>query len=169
MSEANDNAGEAGQAGDQQEAQQQGSAENEGLPQSQDELNKLISKRVAREREKFADYNDLKSTSESLSKSLEKTKTERDNLKAQIEGLEKAEQVRSLKESIAEEYAEYGIRSGVLRGESEEELREHAEDLKSIMGSRVGSSHIPRQGDVPPQAPASEELKAARSLFGGRR
>lgn len=95
---------------------------------SQAELNKIIGKRIDRERAKFADYDQLKSENAQLKKDL----------------LE--ERHGSLLRKVSEDT---GVPGSLLRGTTEDELRAHAEEIKSFTSGRSSSrkpGHSPHTG-----------------------
>jgi len=103
---------------------------------TQSEMDAIIGDRIGRERKKYADYEELKAKAakfdeaEEASKSELQKATERaEALQKQLDEMVKADSSRKLKEQIA---AETGIPASVLRGETEEELRAHAEAILSF-------------------------------------
>lgn len=120
-------------------------------PASQEELNRIIAERVARERSKFADHADLKKKAEEYDKLVASQQTEQEKILARAEAAEKraadleaAEQARVEKEALAQQVADWkakivadpkfaGVTASALRGTTEEELREHAAELKELI------------------------------------
>lgn len=95
---------------------------------SQAELNKIIGKRIDRERAKFADYDQLKSENAQLKKDL--LEERHGNL------------IRKVSEDT-------GVPGSLLRGTTEDELRAHAEEIKSFTSGRSSSrkpGHSPHTG-----------------------
>lgn len=95
---------------------------------SQAELNKIIGKRIDRERAKFADYDQLKSENAQLKKDLNE------------------ERHGSLLRKVSEDT---GVPESLLRGTTEDELRAHAEEIKSFTSGRSSSrkpGHSPHTG-----------------------
>ena len=102
---------------------------------TQAEMDTIIGERLARERAKYSDYEELKNKADAFDAAEEATKsdlqkaTERaESLQAQLDALTKANEERALKEKISEET---GIPVKLLRGSSEEDLRAQAEAIKS--------------------------------------
>lgn len=95
---------------------------------SQAELTKVIGKRIARERAKFADYDTIKSENAQLKKDLG------------------TERLGSLLRTVS---ADTGVPESLLRGTTEEELRAHADEINSFTGgrgSRRKPGHSPHTG-----------------------
>ena len=108
---------------------------------TQEELNAIVADRLARERGKYADYDDLKRDAEAYRAKQEADKTE----------LQKA------RERIAELEAEQ-------TADTEEAMTEQAK----LIGERFADP-VPREGGKPPQVGDKDaEMKAfAHQLFGG--
>lgn len=103
-------------------------------PASQDELNRIIEQRLARERGKFADYADLQAKAKRLDEIEEQTKSETQKEREKREAAEKraAElEVRALRATIA---ATKGIDPELLTGTTEEEITAAAEKLLAWRG-----------------------------------
>ena len=127
---------------------------------TQADIDKVVKERVARERAKFADYEDLKAQA-----SEKKTADER------IADLEKryadAESGR-LRSDIA---AEYGIskedRDLFLTGTDEETLTAQAKRLAERDSERKKQgNHVPDEGKSTRQNDPSDDAEFARQLFG---
>lgn len=84
---------------------------------TQDELDRVIGPRLQRERAKFADYGDLK----------QKVADQEATISELREKLGEQE-MKDKRKSIAEKA---GVPESVLRGDTEEELQAHAEELKA--------------------------------------
>jgi|SRR6478752_7301931 len=114
------------------------SAANDGpkLPTSQEELNRIIADRVARERAKFKDYGDLKSKASKLDEIEQAQKTELQRIQERSEAAERraAELERDLVRSqiaIAKKLpAELASR---LRGDTPDELEADADKLLALV------------------------------------
>lgn len=103
---------------------------------TQDEVNAIVGKRVAEEKGKYSDYEDLKAKAakydeaEEASKSeLQKAMERANNLEAELNGLKKTEEVRQMREKIANET---GIPTHLLTGETEDACRTQAEAIKAF-------------------------------------
>lgn len=158
--------------------EQQGGTENQGTtpaPQnqtgtktfSQEELDRIISERVTREREKFKDYSDLKKKAEEHDKLVASQQTEQEKAIARAEAAEKraaeleqaeqdrvarAEQAKKIedwKTKIAADSKFEGVPASALRGSTEEELLEHAAQLKSLLPPPTDprrGAYVPSEG-----------------------
>ncbi|UJQ87144.1 scaffolding protein [Arthrobacter phage BaileyBlu] len=107
--------------------------------ESQDELNRIVSARVARERAKFADYDDLKAAAAGVetlkaehAAALEAAKAEKDTADAEVARLN----AEVLKLSIA---SEKGVPAKLLTGSTKEELEASAKELLEFKGAGNGS------------------------------
>lgn len=132
---------------------------------SQEELDRIIGNRLAREREKYADYGELKEQAEKFAEVQEMHKAELDAKQAEldeannkIKGFEAAKEAAETRERVAREF---GIPANVLRGSTEEELTAHAEGLKEFLaGPVVPTAHV-----KPEKKPDNEALSAVKQLF----
>lgn len=133
---------------------------------SQEELDRIIGNRLAREREKFSDYEALKEKAgklaevqESAQADLEAKQQELDKAITELDGLKAAKQAADTREQIADKF---GIPAGVLRGSTEEELTAHAETLTKLINSGpvVPTAHV-----KPGQARGNDALSAVKQLF----
>jgi hypothetical protein len=142
-------------------------------PASQEELNRVIADRLAREKakfdrelEKYKDVPDLRKKADEYDKLVESQKTEQERILARAEAaeakaaaLEAAEQARVEKAQLAQQVADWktkiaadpkfaGVPASALRGSTEEELREHAAELKALIpevDARRGA-YVPSEG-----------------------
>ena len=114
---------------------QENNAEGQNRTFTQEEVNAIVGKRLAEEKSKFADYDNLKAKAskfdemEEANKSELQKATERANsLEAELNGLKKAEEVRLMRENVAKET---GVPSNLLTGATEEECKAQAEAIKA--------------------------------------
>ena len=119
---------------------------------TQEELNAIVGKRLAEEKSKFADYEDLKAKAskfdemEEANKSELQKATERANaLETELNGLKKAEEVRLMRENVAKET---GIPSNLLTGSTEEECKAQAEAIKAY-AQPSGYPKVKDGGEIP--------------------
>ena len=124
---------------------------------SQEDVNRIVQERLQREREKYADYDELKTAAE-RAQELEAEKT---TLAERVAEFEAKEEQQKLVNSVAEAT---GIPAAALKGDTKEELEAHAEVLKSLM--KPTGPVIPGQEKRPEKVEESEERKAIRQLFG---
>lgn len=114
---------------------QENNAEGQNRTFTQDEVNAIVGKRLAEEKNKFADYEDLKAKAskfdemEEANKSELQKATERANaLETELKAMKSAEEVRVMREKVANET---GIPSNLLTGSTEEECKAQAEAIKA--------------------------------------
>lgn len=102
---------------------------------NQTELDKIVGERLAREREKYADYEALKEKAAKLDDLEEASKTELQKatekaqaLEAELTALKKEKEVRTLRETVAKET---GVPENLLTGQTEEECKAQAQAIKA--------------------------------------
>lgn len=117
---------------------------------TQSELNAIIGDRLAQERKKYADYDELKGKAAKFDEAEEASKTELQkakelnaDLQKKLDAFQKAETERKLKEKISQET---GVPVSVLRGETEEDLRSQAEEILKIY--KPGNTSYPNVHDA---------------------
>lgn len=100
---------------------------------TQAELDAIISDRLKREREKYADFDTLKEKAAKYDAAVESEKTElqkaterADKYKEQLDAMQKAEEVRKIRDKVAQEK---GIPVNLLTGETEEACTAQADAL----------------------------------------
>lgn len=139
---------------------------------SQDELNKVISDRIARERAKFGDYKDLKAKAAKLDEIENANRTEAEKAQARITELESelnAVRSESMRLRIA---SEHGITDAddidlFLTGSDEETLTKQAKRLaERIADRKKQGNHVPKEGANSTSVAGNDEREAARALFG---
>lgn len=140
------------EAGEQQQNQEQAESTF-----SQEDVNRIVQERLQREREKYSDYDELKTAAE-RAQELEAEKT---TLAERVAEFEAKEEQSKLVAQVADDA---GVPADALRGNTQEELEAHAEVLKSLM--KTTGPVIPGQEKRPNKVEDSEERKAARQLFG---
>lgn len=159
MPEENTSAG----AGGQDAGSQGGTSGSTFQPiTSQDELNRVVGDRVSRERAKYADYDDLKAKAAKLDDIEQASKTELQREREAREAAEKRAEQLEMQQKVAgwrKDAADtYGVPADALRGSTEDEIKAHAEQLKTLLGSTAGD------GDARPSA--IQRLGAAGSGVG---
>lgn len=133
-------------------------------PASQEDLNRIIADRLARERAKFADYDDLKAKADQLQALEDAQKTEAQKAadalsaaQAELAAYKQREQVAKWADEIVKGTH---IPASALRGASEEELRTHFEELKALIPEPSGRQlPNPRVSQTPPLALNSSALE----------
>ena len=100
---------------------------------TQEEVDALIGERLYREKEKYADYDALKEKAAKLDQMEEATKSELqkaiergDALQTELDSIKKANQVRDVRQKVADET---GVPTSLLTGDTEEACREQAKAI----------------------------------------
>ena len=126
---------------------------------TQDEVDHIIEKRVARERQKYADYDDLKSKVDDLSTKLKTTSDEKVELEKKLGAAELAtDRVKILhKYGVPENLQEF------VNGETVEDMTKQAEKLaESVKGGKVPITKTPK----PEKGDKTDSAQIAGKLFG---
>lgn len=122
---------------------------------TQEDLDKVIGARLAREREKFADYDDLKAAASKLAEAEARL--------AQIDAQAALDKIRN---DVAKEV---GVPADLLRGSTKDELTAHASALAEALKARPSVPVIPTQGATPSVSDADSARRAfAQELFGSK-
>ena len=120
---------------------------------TQEDLDKMIGKRLSREREKYAGFEDLKAKAEKYDAIEEGQKTELQKLQERIEKAEKENAAFKQREQVstwaAEVSKETGVPANLLRGSTKEELEAHAELLKEFTGEQSSAPIVKSDGQKP--------------------
>lgn len=124
---------------------------------TQSELNAIVTDRLSREREQYADYAALKEKAEKYDAAQEADKTDLQKatekvaaLQAQVEAYTKADNLRSIREKVSKET---GVPAGLLYGEDEDSCKAQAQAILDYAKPQTGGSAIRDGGD--PQAKPS--------------
>jgi hypothetical protein len=122
-------------------------------PQTQEELDRIIEARLARERAKFVDFDKYKADAEKLASIEEANKSEIDKLRERAEKSEAENKAFKAAQKVAEWKQEVatatGIPAAALSGSTKEELEAHAEVLKGIInpaGNPPAAPSVPGLG-----------------------
>lgn len=139
---------------------------------TQDDLNKVISERLNRERAKYADYKDLKAKADQLDKIQSENQSETDRLANQIQQLQAQLDESNLTALRARVQASHQISdedAGLfLTGTDEETLTRQATALAKRNDDKAKKGpYVPSQGNQPdPNQQGGELREFTRSLFG---
>lgn len=117
-------------------------------PSSQEELDRIIQERIARERKRFADYDDLKAKADKLTKIEEANKTEAEKAAARAEAAEKRAAELEVKALRAEVAAAKGVPVSLLTGSTQEELEAAADALIEFRGEQKAAPSSSALGRV---------------------
>ena len=122
---------------------------------TQEDLDKVIGARLARERDKYADYDDLKAAASKLAAAEARL--------AQIDAQAALDKIRN---DVAQEA---GVPADLLRGSTKDELTAHASALAEALKARPSVPVIPTQGATPSVSDADSARRAfAQELFGSK-
>lgn len=117
---------------------------------NQADVDKIVGERLAREREKYAGFEELKEKASKFDELEESRKTElqkaTDKVKAletELQTLKKANEVRAMREKVSQET---GVPVNLLTGETEEECKSLAEAIKSY--ATPGYPTVKDQGEL---------------------
>ncbi len=148
--------------------------------ESQEEFDKRIGQRLAKEREKFADYDEIKQAADKYKEYLDSQKDEqtklaeeRDRLLAELEESRKEVETRKINELRAEIASEKGLtlkQAKRLTGTTREELEADADDLlesfptpKPTPPARTTSTRpVPTGGSNPEKQEADQSFDAGK-------
>ena len=105
---------------------------------TQEEVNAIVGERLARDRERFADYDSLREKAakfdemEEASKSeLQKATEKAEKLESELKSYKKAEELRIIREKVA---SETGVPANLLTAETEEACQEQAKGILAFKG-----------------------------------
>ena len=160
---------------DEQETPPEGGKGTDGAEEfkaitSQDELDRVLAKRLERERSKYSDYDEIKAKAAEFDKVAEASKTElqrereaREAAEAELGKYRTREQVAKWAEEIVKDSE---VPAAALRGSTREELEEHFNVLKALVKPAP-----PRRTATPPGRPSTdgEKGRAAAALREMRR
>lgn len=122
---------------------------------TQEDLDKVIGARLARERDKYADYDDLKAAASKLAEAEARL--------AQIDAQATLDKIRN---DVAKEA---GVPANLLRGSTKDELTAHAAALAEALKAQPSVPVIPTQGATPGVSDADSARRAfAQKLFGSK-
>lgn len=114
----------------------QENAEGQTRTFTQDEVNAIVGKRLAEEKGKYSDYEEIKAKAAKYDEAEEANKSElqkaverANNLEAELAGIKKSEEIRQTREKIA---TETGIPAHLLTGDTEEACKAQAEAIKAF-------------------------------------
>ena len=155
MSDSTVDTADAGEQVEQSEVEVQGFK----APQSQDELDRIIQKRLERERARFSDYDDIKSKAEKAAE-LESTAAD---LRKRVEAFEARDARAALVRKVAEDHGVDADLLAEMRGESEDDLTAQAKRLADRI--KPAYSVIPGQAKSPESAPVDESRDFMRKLL----
>lgn len=139
---------------------------------SQEQLNAIVGERLARQAEKYADYDDLKQKAAEYDKQQEASKTELQKaqerakkLEDEIAGMKKADKIRGIRSKVSKDT---GVPDELLTGEDEETCKSQAESiLKFAKGSKYpGVKAEPHEKTHSKSAEEEQNTEEYRELVG---
>ena len=126
---------------------------------TQADVDRIVRERVKREREKFADYDDLKAKAGSATTLEERV--------AQIERQARESEERALRAEVANVKGLTATQAKRLIGSTREELEADADELLADIGAqKKQGNHVPREGNNPKSGGDDDARAFARELFG---
>lgn len=128
-------------------------------PQTQEDLDRIVQKRIERERAKYADYDDLKRRAEKADE-LESVAAD---LRKRVESFEARDARAALVAKVAKDNGVDADLLAEMRGESEDDLIAQAKRLVDRL--KPASPVIPGQAKSPENAPRDELREFTRQLF----
>lgn len=133
---------------------------------SQEDLDRIVGQRLARERAKYADYDDLKAKADQFTQLENANKTELQKATERAEQLAKENatlQATALRASVA---AAKGVPENLLSGGTKEEIEAAADALLAFRGTKQTAPVVPAQGKAPSKITGDPNRETARKLFG---
>ncbi|MEQ6899004.1 hypothetical protein [Microbacterium sp. KR10-403] len=142
------------------DSQQQGEPKEFEAITSQADFDKAIQARIARERAKFADYDQLKAKAQQVDQAAQAAKTAEEknaDRLAKLEGDLEAERLGRVRAEVA---AEKKVPAGLLTGATREELEAAADALVQFKGEQPRMGVVPGEGKQPAQKKTTADLFA---------
>lgn len=129
---------------------------------SQEDFDKAIQARIARERGKFADYDDLRAKASKFAEWEDAQKTEAQKTQEALEAARKELAETKLLAARAEVAAAKGIPAHLLTGGTREELESAADALIAFRGEQEPQKlHVPHEGGSPDLALNGDGLESS--------
>lgn len=127
--------------------------------ESQEALDRIIGERLAREREKYADYDNLKAVAQNVTTAEEKA-TEWQAKYEELAG----ELVEARRVNIA---SEFGVPADLLVGADVDAMRDHAEKIAALIEASKAVPETPETPEAPvaPVVPRVGDQQEAPSPF----
>ena len=119
---------------------------------TQEELNAIVESRLAKEKAKLADYEELKAKASKLDEMEEANKSElqkatekAESLQKQLDELTKANELRTIRDKVA---TETGVPANLLTASTEDECKAQAEAIKAFAGTSSTYPSVKDGGEV---------------------
>lgn len=133
----------------------------------QEDLDRIIEARLARERQKYADYEDLKRKAEAFDRLQREQMSEAERLRAELEE-ERALRAKVEREALVHRIAaEKGVPAHLLVGNTEDELTASADALiefRESAGQARRGAVVPEEGRQSEGGMSPDEAEALRIL-----
>lgn len=131
---------------------------------SQEALDKIVQARIARERAKFSDYEELKAKAAKLAEFEESQKSEAEKVAERLAAAEKRAAELESQVARAEVAAAKGVPAELLTGSTREELEASADALIAFKGEQAKGLILPDQGKTPETSSGSAADRFASAL-----
>ena len=151
-------------AGEQNEQGQEAAPEFAAIT-SQEDFDKQIQARIARERAKFADYDDVKAKASQFEQLENDQKTETQKATDRAEAAEKRANELEARTTRAEVSAAKGVPANLLSGSTQAELEASADALIAFRGEQKQAPKSDSLNRVNNSSVGGDESAFARSLF----
>ena len=129
---------------------------------SQEQLDKVLSKRLERERAKYSDYEELKKAAAEAADS----RSEVEKLHDRVKELEQERHQSALEAAKAKAASEYGVPADLLVGDDTDAIEAHAKRLAEYVAAQAPSTGAYVKNVGRDDAEASVESYARRMLSG---
>ena len=129
---------------------------------SQDQLDKVLSKRLERERAKYADYEELKQKAAEAADS----RSEVEKLHDRVKELEQERHQSAIEAAKAKAASEHGVPADLLVGDDTDAIEAHAKRLSEYVAAQAPSTGAYVKNVGRDDAEASVESYARRMLSG---
>ena len=129
---------------------------------SQEQLDKVLSKRLERERAKYADYEELKQKAAEAADS----RSEVEKLHDRVKELEQERHQSAVEAAKAKAASEYGVPADLLVGDDTDAVEAHAKRLAEYVAAQAPSTGAYVKNVGRDDAEASVESYARRMLSG---
>ena len=129
---------------------------------SQEQLDKVLSKRLERERAKYADYEELKKAAAEAADS----RSEVEKLHDRVKELEQERHQSAVEAAKAKAASEYGVPADLLVGDDTDAIEAHAKRLSEYVAAQAPSTGAYVKNVGRDDAEASAESYARRMLSG---
>ena len=129
---------------------------------SQEQLDKVLSKRLERERAKYSDYEELKQKAAEAADS----RSEVEKLHDRVKELEQERHQSAVEAAKAKAASEYGVPADLLVGDDTDAIEAHAKRLSEYVAAQAPSTGAYVKNVGRDDAEASAESYARRMLSG---